>query len=53
MKKNRKKRKHVYDGKIEKNTYYFILKKKPYSLPYLDNITGGLQGEYLKTDLYA
>jgi hypothetical protein len=27
--------------------------KKPYSLLYLYNITGGLQGEYLKTDLYA
>jgi len=36
MKKNRKKRKHVYDGKIEK------IHLKPYSLPYLDNITGGL-----------
>jgi hypothetical protein len=51
MKKNRKKRKHVYDGKTEKIHITFFL--KPYSLPYLDNITGGLQGEYLKTDLYA
>jgi len=46
MKKNRKKR------KIEK-IHITFLKKKPYSLPYLDHITGGLQGEYLKTDLYA
>jgi hypothetical protein len=52
MKKNRKKRKHVYDGKIEKIHITFFL-KKPYSLPYLDSITGGLQGEYFKTDLYA
>jgi hypothetical protein len=51
MKRNRKKqeRKHVYDGKIHITFFY----KKPYSLPYLDNITRGLQGEYLKTDLYA
>ncbi len=33
--------------------YIYIYFLKPYSLPYLDNITGGLQGEYLKTDLYA
>jgi len=49
MKKNRKKKKkqekkkHVYDGKIEKIHITFF-KKKPYSLPYLDNITGGLHG---------
>ncbi len=52
MKKIGKKRKHVYDGKIEKIHITSFL-KKPYSLPYLDNITGGLQGEYLKTYLYA
>jgi len=52
MKKNRKKRKHVYDGKTEKIHITFFF-KKTYSLPYLDNITGGFQGEYLKTDLYA
>jgi len=52
MKKNSEKRKHVYDEKIVKIhiTSFFL---KPSSLPYLDNITGGLQGEYLKTDLYA
>ncbi len=37
---------------MTKNTYYFFIKKL-YNLPYLDNITSGLQGEYLKTDLYA
>jgi len=52
IEKNRKKRKHVYDGKKIKIHITFF-KKKPYNLPYLDNITGGLQGDYLKTDLYA
>ncbi len=50
--KKQEKKKTCLWWKNKKNTYYFF-KKNPYSLPYLDNITGGLQGDYLKTDLYA
>jgi hypothetical protein len=50
--KKHENKKTCYDEKIEKIhiTSFFL---KTYSLPYLDNITGGLQREYLKTDLYA